>query len=65
MNISSDDLKNENWAEFDVMDKEDPQPNEVPTTKTQQENIRLRAERGSSRSNSRSGRKKNSNLLDF
>ena len=68
MNIGSGDLKNDNWAEFDMADSqvEERQPAQIPTTQSQREVIRQRAERASSRSRSRSKNKQNSsNLLDL
>ena len=64
MNINGGDLKNDNWAEFDMMEQTEQQPARIPTTKKQEETIRRRAERGSSRSTSRSRRKKSDKMAD-
>lgn len=52
LNIGSDDLKNENWAEFDIMEQQEnaKEPTKIPTTKQQEEVIRMRAEKSRSRS---------------
>jgi len=32
MNIGSEDLQNGNWAEFDLMEQSESQPDQIPAT---------------------------------
>lgn len=61
LNITTEDLQNQNWAEFDIMLQQEhggKEPTMIPTTKQQEEVIRKRAENSRSRSRQSSRSKK-------